>query len=632
MLTRVSSKIIVISGVCSGQVFPLDAAELTLGRDGDNTIGVPDPALSRRHCAFTHEPEGWRVRDLGSSNGTFVNGVQVQSQLLVEGDHITAGGSVLLYVEGRPPEASHVDSDGRGPLLTARLDASQVAYLQPHDSPDPGRHPSERGLRLLLGISTTINAIRDEAQLYRELLDLLFQAVRADEGAIVQAGAGDELQVLATRAAPGANQVRVEAGAVRRAISEGLAALYAGATADADAPAAGGRSSRVRCHMAVPIGVRGRILGCIQLAAHADAAFIDDDLHLVAAVGQISAIAIENVRRMAGLQREADRLHADLQGARQMIGESAAMQPVYTRIAKVARVESTVLITGETGTGKELAARAVHVNSARARRPFVVVNCAALAETLLESELFGHERGAFTGAVSQKKGRIELADGGTLFLDEIGELALPLQTKLLRVLQEREFERVGGTRSITVDVRVISATHRDLAQEVAAGRFRQDLYFRLNVVSIHLPPLRERVDDITPLAEHFVKVHGRKADRPVRGISPAALRCMLRYDWPGNVRELENAIERAIVLGSTETLLLDDLPEGLCEAVRTGTSPDTDLHGRVSDVKRRAIIEAFRKAGGSYTEAAKLLGVHPNYLHRLIRNLGIKSELEHRGP
>ena len=626
MLSPVHSKIIVVSGVCSGEVFPLDAAEITLGRDADNTIGVPDPALSRRHCAFSHEAEGWLVRDLGSSNGTFVNGVQVQRQLLAEGDHITAGGSVLLYVAGPSLDVLHVDANGRVPLPTMRLEANQAAYLQ-HDVPvGTERHRTERGLRLLLGISTTINSIRDETQLHRELLDLLFQAVPAEEGAIVKVGTGDQLVVLAARSARIGDHVRLTAGAMRRAITEGAAVLYAEGT---ELPATGAGSSRARSQIAVPLGVRGRILGAIQLTAHADAAFTEDDLQLVTAIGQIASIPIENVRRMAALQRETDRLHADLQHAGQMIGESAAMQPARDRIAKVARADSTVLITGETGTGKELAARAVHVNSSRARRPFVAVNCAALAATLLESELFGHERGAFTDAVSQKKGRVELADGGTLFLDEIGELAPTLQTKLLRVLQEREFERVGGTRPIKVDVRVISATHRDLAQDVADGRFRNDLYFRLNVVPIHLPPLRERVDDIPALAEHFVRVHGRKADRLVHGISPAALQCMLKYEWPGNVRELENAIERAIVLGSTEEILLDDLPEGLCEAAFSKTvRPETDLHGRVLDVKRRSIIDAFRKAGGSYTETARLLGVHPNYLHRLIRNLGIKSQLE----
>ena len=627
MLTVVQSKIIVLSGVCSGEVFPLDAPEITLGRDADNTIGIPDPALSRRHCAFSHEAEGWLVRDMGSSNGTFVNGVQVQRQLLVEGDHITAGGSVLLYVERPSLEVLDADADGPVPLPTMRLEANQAAYLQREDPAEAARHGTERGLRLLLGISTTINSIRDEAQIHRELLDLLFQTMPAEEAAIVQVEEGDRLGVLAARSARIGEHVRLNAAAVRRAIIEGAALMYTDGAPDANCPTAP-LSSRARSQMAVPLGVRGRIVGAIQLTAHSEVAFSEDDLQLATAVGQISAIPIENVRRLAALQREADRLHADLQQTGRMIGESAAMQAVYSRLAKVARADSSVLITGETGTGKELAARAVHLNSSRARRPFVAVNCAALAETLLESELFGHERGAFTGAVSQKKGRFELADGGTLFLDEIGELAPPLQTKLLRVLQERDFERVGGTRTIKVDVRVISATHRDLAKEVADGRFRPDLYFRLNVVSINLPPLRERVDDIARLAEHFVKVHGRKADRQVRGICSAALQAMLKYEWPGNVRELENAIERAIVLGSTEEILLDDLPEAICEAALSKTVRPDHLHGRVLDVKRRSIIDAFRRAGGNYTETARLLDVHPNYLHRLIRNLGIKSQLE----
>jgi Nif-specific regulatory protein len=349
------------------------------------------------------------------------------------------------------------------------------------------------------------------------------------------------------------------------------------------------------------------------------------------AVGRIAAIAIDNIRQFAALEREAERLQADLRLTHEMVGESEAARRVYARIAKVARVDTTVSITGETGTGKEMAARAIHLNSARARRPFIAINCAALTESLLESELFGHERGAFTSAFTQKKGKLELADGGTVFLDEVGELAPGLQSKLLRVLQEREFERVGGTHRIKVDVRVLSATNRDLAAAAASRAFRQDLYFRLNVVSIHLPPLRERREDIALLARHFLSLYARKSGRRVTAISAAAMHCMLTYDWPGNVRELENAIERACVLGNGEEILPEDLPETVMEIAPAGhSSSPAGLHESVLETKRRSIIAAFRRAGGSYTETAKILGVHPNYLHRLIRNLDVKNALE--GP
>jgi len=379
----------------------------------------------------------------------------------------------------------------------------------------------------------------------------------------------------------------------------------------------------------VPIVVRGQPPAAIYLAARGRAAFAEDHLQFVTAVARITGLAFENVRHLARLQRETERLQSDLQLTHSLVGESPPIRRAYERIARVARSDSTVLIVGETGTGKELAARAIHLNGARARRPFIAINCAALAEQLLESELFGHERGAFTGAIAQKKGRFELAQGGTLFLDEVGELAPALQSKLLRILQERAFERVGGTREIKADVRVISATNRNLPAEIARGRFREDLYFRLNVVSVAMPPLRERQIDIPVLARHFVAKHGRKCDRRIGGFSPEAMGALMSYDWPGNVRELENAIERAVVLGTTEEIVLEDLPDSIIESAvgRTGTSAPT-IHGAVLDTKRRAIIDAFRSSGGSYTATARTLGVHPNYLHRLIRNLGIKSQLE----
>jgi transcriptional regulator with GAF, ATPase, and Fis domain len=315
--------------------------------------------------------------------------------------------------------------------------------------------------------------------------------------------------------------------------------------------------------------------------------------------------------------------------AHDMVGDSEAMRRVYSRIVKVAPSDCTVLINGETGTGKELAARAIHENSRRARRPFVAINCAALTEFLLESELFGHERGAFTGAVVQKKGKLEVADGGTVFLDEIGELAPGLQSKLLRSLQHHEFERVGGTRTIKVDVRVIAATNRDLAAAVAAGTFRQDLWYRLNVVSLTMPPLRDRRADIPVLAAHFAAKYGR--GRAV-SLSAEAVAVLTAHDWPGNVRELENAIERAVVLGASDRILADDLPESLVE-MAAGRAPDdaaTMYHQGVADVKRRLILGAIHRSGGNYTAAAKLLGLNPTYLHRLLRTLQLRDAAERR--
>ena len=306
-----------------------------------------------------------------------------------------------------------------------------------------------------------------------------------------------------------------------------------------------------------------------------------------------------------------------------MVGDTAVMRAAYECIRKVAGADCPVLICGETGTGKELAARAIHDNSARSLRPFVAINCAALTETLLESELFGHERGAFTGAVALKKGKLEIADGGTLFLDEIGDLARALQAKVLRALQHHEFERVGGTRTVKVDVRVIAATNVDLEAAAASGQFRQDLWYRLNVVSLTMPALRARRADVPKLATHFAAKYGR--GRPVE-ISREALEALTAYDWPGNVRELENAIERAVVLGCSDRIVVDDLPQSVLEASSAlPRRPAALFHQNVIETKRRLILDAIDRAGGNCTAAARLLGINPTYLHRLLKTLELRD-------
>jgi transcriptional regulator with PAS, ATPase and Fis domain len=257
----------------------------------------------------------------------------------------------------------------------------------------------------------------------------------------------------------------------------------------------------------------------------------------------------------------------------------------------------------------------------------VPINCAAIPEGLLESELFGHERGAFTGAVAQKKGRLEMANGGVVFLDEIGELAPALQVKLLRVLQEREFERLGGTRSISVDVRLIAASNRDLEAAVHAGTFRRDLFFRLNVVTLVMPPLRERREDIPTLAQYFVSKCSAKCKLKPKQISSEGMACLANYDWPGNVRELENAMERALVLSSSETILPEDLPESVLEQEPPPGIVTAKYHAAVKELKKNLIVNALEQARGNYTEAARILGVHANYLHRLIRNFELRGVL-----
>ena len=303
-----------------------------------------------------------------------------------------------------------------------------------------------------------------------------------------------------------------------------------------------------------------------------------------------------------------------------LVGESAAMIELYRFIRKAAPTRATVLIQGESGTGKERVARALHSNSQRSGGPFVAVNCAALSEALLESELFGHEKGAFTGAVARQKGKFELASGGTLFLDEVGELGSAIQAKLLRALEEREIDRIGGGGPIPVDIRLIAATNRDLESAVAAGRFRQDLYYRLKVLSVRTPTLAERRDDIPALARYFVLECGREAGRVVRGISAEALTGLRDYDWPGNVRELRNAIEYAVVLGSADQIVAEDLPDDILEAPR---AEPLKYHDAINETKRRLFEAAFSRSNGDYKEAARLLGLHPKAIHRCLQNLDL---------
>jgi two-component system NtrC family response regulator len=309
-----------------------------------------------------------------------------------------------------------------------------------------------------------------------------------------------------------------------------------------------------------------------------------------------------------------------------IIGKSRKMREIFETIRKVAPASATVLIQGESGTGKELVARAIHFNSPRRDAPFVAVNCSALAESLLESELFGHERGAFTGAVAMKKGRFELADGGTLFLDEIGELPANLQVKLLRVLQEKSFERVGGVKSISTDIRIIAATNKNLKEEVAAGRFREDLFFRLNVVYLPLPPLRQRPEDLRPLVDHFIKKYAGeyRLEQPVTGVDREVERMLHDYTWPGNVRELENVIERAMILCQGPTLSVADLPAEFRRSADNvlfleGIPADAKLNETLAIIEKKMVERALKMSDNVQSQAAELLGIGKSGLNWKIK-------------
>ena len=309
----------------------------------------------------------------------------------------------------------------------------------------------------------------------------------------------------------------------------------------------------------------------------------------------------------------------------QIIGRSRVMKELFETLSLIAPSDATVLIYGESGTGKEIVANAIHQNSARAQKPFIKVNCAALPETLLESELFGHERGAFTGAVARKAGRFQLADGGGLFLDEISDMSLTTQVKLLRVLQEREFEPLGSTKTIQVDIRLITATNKDLEEEVKTGRFREDLFYRLNVVPIYLPPLRKRKDDIPLLADHFFRIYREKTKSSVKGFLPKTMDMMVRYDWPGNVRELENVIERSVLLCRSEFISPEDLPPLVQGAENKEQSLVSVPQGMtLREVEKEVIIQTLSDTNGSRTQSARILGISRKTLQNKLKEYDIK--------
>jgi transcriptional regulator with GAF, ATPase, and Fis domain len=659
-------RLVAVAGPLAGSTLALGAAAFTLGRQGGCDLQIRDLAVSRQHCVLTPlgapaspAPDDGRfvLRDLESRHGTFVNGVPIRERVLEPGDRIHVGSSLFLFETGETGEAGGgpeaeaglldpgdyvAESTVHWPLGTPQLDpaalAASLAAVPP--AGDPGR--AERDLAALLKASEELGALGAESTvepLARRLLDLVFEVAPAGRAALLLLDRdGEPAAAFARDRRGGTVPFPVSRTLLRQAVGERAAILATDLLTTPDLREAESvQAERLRSLLAIPLlvspGSPGSepALGLLYADIRATGAQFDErHLALLAAAARTAALALLNLRRMAWLEGERSRLLAAVE--HDMVGESPRMKEVYRLLARVAPTASTVLLRGESGTGKELAARALHDGSPRSGRPFVAINCATLSETLLESELFGHEKGAFTGAVERKIGKLEVADTGTVFLDEVGEIPLPLQAKLLRALEEREFERVGGTRPIRVDVRLVAATHRDLEKSIREGTFRADLYYRLSVITLHLPPLRERRLDIPLLASHFAARVSRDLGRPVAGFSAAARACLERYSWPGNVRELKNAVERAVVLGEGDLIVPEDLPEALLEvATAPGTEPGTVIprfHGAVNDFKKRLILNAVKEARGNVSQAAHLLGLHPNYLHRLITNLELRAALE----
>src|SRR6185369_146638 len=508
-----------ISGKHKGAVFAIDDDTLVIGRETSAHVSIADASVSRRHSKIEKKDEGFVITDLESLNGTFVNDVPVRSRLLEHGDRVRIGDSQFLFLTQ--------EGDAMSKSSEVKIEETQVVSGSTVQIRfDHAIYLMGRDLSALMKVSTAITSIRSLDDLLERLLELLFEVVPAQRGAILLTNEGtvETSMVFGLHRAHGKNKaVTVSRTIVQQVLRDGVALLANDGVSEWTEASDSLISTGAQSVMCVPLLLFDHIIGVLYLDTTLPRdQFNNDHLKLVAAISGIAAVAIENARQFEWLETEKERLLSDVNIEHNMIGEAAAMQHVYHFISKVAPTDATVLISGESGTGKELAARAIHRNSKRAQKAFMAVNCAALNESLLESELFGHEKGSFTGALNQKKGRLEIADGGTIFLDEIGELTPALQVKLLRVLQEREFERVGGTATIKVDLRVIAATNKNLEEAIESAEFRQDLYYRLNVVSIEMPPLRDRREDIMLLANYFADKYGSRCNRKLTGFSPEA--------------------------------------------------------------------------------------------------------------
>ena len=634
--THMTSILESIAGPRKGEIFRWEDAILSIGRDPSNRLPILDSALSRHHCQIERQGDSHAIRDLDSRNGTLLNGAPLLDELLRSGDEIKLGASAFIFrytaeVAALPISGlKELEGIGGSTIILRKENAIYLSTPERMESLQPTPR-ALRDLNALLRISQTINSVHRIEDLEKQILEAIFEVSPADRAAIlltnIQNGEIGEVCGCDRKLGP-QQSIQVSQTVLNAVMAEGIAVISNDVMENEEFVSAGSLiAHQVHSVLAVPMEFYGKVSGVIYLEASNPRANFDAELlELMRAMGSIAAVAYENTQRMEWLECENRRLKEESGIEHKMIGESRQMLAVYQFIQKVAKQDATVLVWGESGTGKELVARAIHENSLRKWKPCVALNCAAITDTLLESELFGHEKGAFTGAQVQKKGKLELAEGGTIFLDEVGELAPLLQAKLLRVLQEREFERVGGNKTIKIDIRVITATNRDLREMVKQGRFREDLYYRLNVVSIRMPALRERPDDIQSLASHFAKKFALKTGRRIDGISLEARRYLLQYNWPGNVRELENALERAVVMSAGGMLDVDDLPENLLETASPQEAAAGSFHGELQGTKRQMVVRALEQSRGNVTEAAKILHVHANYLHRLMNNLGIDKK------
>jgi len=603
---------------------------VVLGRAPTNDVILHDERASRLHAEVVATATGWLIRDLQSRNGTTLNGTAVVGeQLLADGDVVRIGMVEAIFGHGDPRKhAETITGELTGGQPTAAVTiahrASRSSLLEAISGSAVSMPRVGRAAAELCRLAFSLAAADDARTIARLALASAIDGTAGTTGLVLlpprfgdAAAERPTPQSLATLAAtpdpwPAAPPLDV----VATVLQADEAVLTAGGVGPSN-PA-----------LAAPIRWRGRPVGVIVLETGADAVATPDDLEFLMAVCDAVGVAIDNLAarealstRLATAADENERLRRRLGEDSCMVGASPALQGIIGQVQRVAATKATVLVRGESGAGKELIARAIHDSSDRRDGPFVCLNCAALSETLLESELFGHERGAFTGATERKIGKFEAAHRGTLMLDEIGEMSPAIQAKFLRVLEGHPFERVGGSGRVQVDVRVVAATNRDLEKAVTSGGFRRDLYFRLKVVEIIVPPLRRRPEDIEPLARHFLERFAGETGRLIRGFTPAALDAMRTYHWPGNIRELRNVVERAVVLAQQEWIDVADV--SLSHLAAPGdTGKSGVLHAgpfvpvTIEEMERRHVLATLEAVGGNKTKAAAILGIERSTLDR----------------
>ena len=614
---------------------PLSEAGLTIGRDAANTIQLEDPSVSSRHCVIVCDGGRFTLKDRNSTNGTFVNGKAAAEVDLKHGDEIQIGHvrfCFLLEEEKAPRPKVAIEDREAGDLIssaTVHLSPRDSSYLRKNvrleDSAALQRRA--RDLSVLVRLNSELHDIADIPSLESVLLDRIFETIPAENGVILLGETTDRLVSGASQARDPSRPLYVSRTILQEAMTSGCAVLRNDLLGAANSSVSL-RSAGLQSVLCVPLTVTGVPTGVLYLSTTNPATPFDEQhLELVVAVAGIGALALEHARYVDWLEVENTELSHQVSLQHGMIGENPAMKKVYESIARIAPTDSAALVLGESGTGKELAARAIHNNSRRLNGPFVAVNCGAVVDTLFASQLFGYVRGAFTGADQDHKGFIEEADGGTLFLDELGDLPLHCQAALLRVLDEGKVQRVGSSREIEVDVRLVSATNRLLTEEIKKGGFRADLYFRMGL-PVQLPPLRERLDDIPLLTAFFLQKYKSQTQRELGSTHPETIRVLQQYSWPGNVRELGRAIRWAVVFGTSDRLRPEDLPPEILQKAGHVSSAVPKLGEALQSFEKQAICRALEETRGNVVDAARLLGREPNYLQRRISKLNLREDLE----